>query len=1209
MAKRNKAKFASKGRKSALRVEALEQRQLLAVVTGGGTEVGSNIQHQNGNVYDQVKMTGSSVTVTADAGQVTRVSFLDLSGDIVQAEFSGKGSLTISLDQFSGLQDATNYNQPGVQYVKGLASFTIQGEDSTTNFNVFSVGSSTAVNQDLFAGGKTGGNNVVDIARILIVADPTNPGGFSTMGSIRAGNAIFSDTSGVVGISGTNVNVQGSVVVRDIDATNAGVPTLAFGSGSQFATLTVAGGDLVQTNASKINGLGFTNVNSVNGTTSAGTTVTSKLVSAAAFNDVDAVTPGVNFTNGGPALTSVTLDTSTAIDLTGKTQAEITAFFSGRTFTSALTVSGDLSSTSSIAAAEFRGGVTFTGDIAGTVTTTGGASSLAAKNVTGAVTIGGALGNVTLSGNLTNTIAAKSIGNVSIGGALSLTGLLTTDLDGDNAFTTGEGAIGNVAITGNIANTAAIEGVLGIGNVTVGGNITSTGAAAGGVQTGVFVTASGASGDSFLGNIGTVTVTGDVDQGDSPANLINIRNNGNFGNVTINGGGTTGKTDNSDFVSVGSIRVGTSLGLTTAVTGNISITEATNDVEFKGLSVAGSAGSVGTLSITGPTAVKTDLKFGGVSAAGIATGALTVTGFNDVYVNGAINAKTLGNVSITTATGTATDASSIVLEAAIGGVDSQGNVTLNAGGAGSLVDLSGASNASTVLGLGTAVGAISGAKIGDITLTAASISVDAVGVIKATDTAGTITFNGATTITGAAAVDLQKATTAVAINGTSTITGAAAIKLGGVLGSLTTTDATTLAAASTITLKGVTNAISLTGLTVGAAGAITDAGSAGSLVLNPIASGTNAGLAADLSAAAGTVFTFDNVGTGRDTVGSISINGRISGWVGGNDIVASSIGDVTITGKLTQDQILVQNLDIIARPNGGATDKAEKVATDGSDLGNYGIGNISVSSQLDLAYTGTRLFAGDNTFVGLGKIGNVTLTGAASGAQQTALFNANTDAAWFVAGDTDGLANTTAALPINSILSTATTPSGIGDTVGILTGGTITIGNVQVNARQTTIAGGYSGVDAINGSASTGFEGLAVLSGVRARNAAGAAGDVLSMAAAGSTVVNMDKIDADVKGTIGSILITSNNAVGFRDSVAGTVTAGTGVVSTLAGTATELYAGIVAATSTGGIQGGAAIAASDTDHVVIIGDANATTDDTVEAVGAGGQDQIVVVVL
>jgi len=198
MAKRNKAKFATKSRKSALRVEALEQRQLLAVVTGGGTEVGSNIVHPNGNVYDQVAMTGASVTVTADAGQVTRVSFLDLQGDIVQAEFSGAGSLTISLDQTNvankGQVDAANYNQPGVKYVQGLATFTIQGENSTTNFSAFSVGSGNAINQTLFSGGKTGGNHLADVARLLIVADPSFPGG-STMGGIRMGNAVFSDNS------------------------------------------------------------------------------------------------------------------------------------------------------------------------------------------------------------------------------------------------------------------------------------------------------------------------------------------------------------------------------------------------------------------------------------------------------------------------------------------------------------------------------------------------------------------------------------------------------------------------------------------------------------------------------------------------------------------------------------------------------------------------------------------------------------------------------------------------------------------------------------------------------------------------------------------------------------------------------------------------------------------------------------------------------
>jgi hypothetical protein len=1205
MAKRNKAKFASKGRKSALRVEALEQRQLLAqIVAGSGVEVGSNIPNSDGNTYDQILLTGSSVTVTADAGQVTRVSFLDQSGDIVQAEFAGAGTMTVALDTSApgyGLHvQPANYNQTldlsaqfgaqAVGYSQGLATITVQGETALTNVSAHAVGSGNG-NGALFLNGKTGGDHFADIARVLIVADPANPGGFSTMGGIRMGDVRFSDSSGVVGISAANVNVQGPVIVGDIDAKNAGVPTLNFGGSSQFATLTVAGGDLVQTNGSTfVNNInGFTTINSQNGTDAANNTIGSQTITAATVNN----------------LTVVTLDTTSSIDLTGKTQADINTIFNGRTFTNAVTVAGDLAVTNSISAAEFRSGVTFTGSVAGTITTTKGISSLTVqKDLTGNVTVNsGSLGALSVTGNLSSTVLAKQIGNVSVGGDLS--GAVSTDFDGSNAFTTGEGSIGNVSITGNISGSGAIEGVLGIGNITVGKDITSSGANAGGTagtDDGVFVTHSGTSGDSFLGNIGTLTVTGDVDQGNAAVNLINITNNGTYGNVTISGGGTQGKTDGSNNVSVGAIKVQGSLGVATAVTGNVSVTEDKNDVEFKGITIAGSAGSVGTLTINGPTAKDTDLTFGAVSATNLAVGAITVSGFEDI-TTAAITGKTLGAISITTRTGDATDDSTITIGGAITGSDSLGNITLSAAasGTGSLVANKVDFNASIS----------SSKKIGDVTITSPTITLDVADAIKAGDTAGTITLNGATTIS-AAAINLAKATTAIAINGTSNLTAANSIKVGGALGSLTTTDATTLGAAATISLTGVTNAISLTGLTVGAGAQIKDAGSAGSLVLNPLTSGANAGLAADLSAAAGVSFVFDDGKASRDTVGSISINGRIVG-AAGNDITASSVGDVTITGKLTQDQILVQNLDILAAPiTNAATDKSEKVAADGSDLANYAIGNISVSSQLDLAYTGTRLFAGDNSFVALGKIGNVTLTGASSGAQQTALFNANTDAAIFAVGDVDGLNNQTALLPAKSILDTS---GGDAVTATVLTGGTFSIGNIQVNARQSDATSNKSGVDNINGSAGSGLEGLTVLAGVRANTAAGAAGNVLSLDTLGNggSIVNMTAVDTDVKGTIGSVLITSNNAVGFRDILSNGTAASNhqvgGVIAGLAGTTGDLAAGIVAATSTGAVQGGAAIAATDAAKVVIIGDADASADDTVEPLAGDGANQIVVVVL
>lgn len=262
----------TKNSRSALRVEALESRQLLAGITGGGTEVLSNrFVESNGNTFDQVLMNGSSVSVTADTGQITRVSFLDLQGDIVQAEFSGKGTLTISLDQFGAPAEAAKYLQPGVNYVSGLASFTIQGSDSSTNFRVFTVGSATAVNQALFDATHTGGNNVADVARLTVVADPANFGG-SNFGSILAGNAIFGATSGTVGISAANVNVQGVVRIGDIIADGTATPSLVLGVNSQFVDVEVTGGGLISTNGKAINNNGSFNygLQFLDGTTSFG---------------------------------------------------------------------------------------------------------------------------------------------------------------------------------------------------------------------------------------------------------------------------------------------------------------------------------------------------------------------------------------------------------------------------------------------------------------------------------------------------------------------------------------------------------------------------------------------------------------------------------------------------------------------------------------------------------------------------------------------------------------------------------------------------------------------------------------------------------------------------------------------------------------------------------------------------------------------------
>ena len=245
----------AKSKKSlhSLRLETLESRQLLAGIVGDGVEVLSNFPHPNGNIYDQILMTGPSVTVTPDPGQYVRVSFLDQNGDIVQTQLSGAGTMTITLENLKRAGDTgyinTNPDQnlPHGGYVQGLASVTIDKPALSTELNIFPVG--LLMNPGLFSGEiKKGGDGFADIARITLVGNASNPAGFANMGSIIAGGVVFSANEGVVGIRGEYVAVQGRVIIGDIDSHGTGQPWLHFNTNSQFQNVIVRGGDLKQTN-------------------------------------------------------------------------------------------------------------------------------------------------------------------------------------------------------------------------------------------------------------------------------------------------------------------------------------------------------------------------------------------------------------------------------------------------------------------------------------------------------------------------------------------------------------------------------------------------------------------------------------------------------------------------------------------------------------------------------------------------------------------------------------------------------------------------------------------------------------------------------------------------------------------------------------------------------------------------------------------------
>ncbi|MEO5961772.1 MAG: glycoside hydrolase family 43 C-terminal domain-containing protein [Opitutaceae bacterium] len=229
---------------------------------GTAAEVGADILHPTGNVYDQVLLQGKAATITADAGQVTRISYIDLTNDIVQVEFSGAGTLTLSLDASSGPSTPLNYNQPSVSYLKGHARIVISGANETSNVSVFSVGRANAVNQALFRDDVTY-DGWADVASLAISSTDGKFGG------LRTANANFISTAGITGVYAPGVQFSGPVNIGNVSASDSATPMIVIG-GAAGGTR-IAGGDLLQPNGQHVVVAGLTALEFVNGTSSHGT--------------------------------------------------------------------------------------------------------------------------------------------------------------------------------------------------------------------------------------------------------------------------------------------------------------------------------------------------------------------------------------------------------------------------------------------------------------------------------------------------------------------------------------------------------------------------------------------------------------------------------------------------------------------------------------------------------------------------------------------------------------------------------------------------------------------------------------------------------------------------------------------------------------------------------------------------------------------------
>jgi hypothetical protein len=229
-------------------------------ISGSATLVAAGIRHANGNLVDQFLLTGSSASIKANPGTIARISFIDLTNDIVHVDLVGAGVLTIKLDNASGPAAPVNYNQPGVLYMKGHATIAVTAADSTTNVSMFSVGRSNASDPSLFISGITY-DGYADAALLTIASADGQFGG------VRAANATFSRSTGMTGIYAPSVQFNAPVYVQDIVGVNGASSVMVLGS---VVDARITGGDLSQDNGRPVEVSGMTRLQFTAGTSSHG---------------------------------------------------------------------------------------------------------------------------------------------------------------------------------------------------------------------------------------------------------------------------------------------------------------------------------------------------------------------------------------------------------------------------------------------------------------------------------------------------------------------------------------------------------------------------------------------------------------------------------------------------------------------------------------------------------------------------------------------------------------------------------------------------------------------------------------------------------------------------------------------------------------------------------------------------------------------------
>jgi hypothetical protein len=212
----------------------------------------------NRAVFDELRIYGTSATITAAPNKVMRVVFVDNFGVLVNADFRGAGRLTIELPHSELIKVPGRDAKHTVRYRKGLAALSIGGADRTTSLSVY------AARRQLPGHNNANWGTRNDTAHIASISIASRDGRF---GALRTGNVNYVGREGIVGVHAPDTVFTGFVNLGDIQAFGKARPELRFG-GVREARVT--GGDLFQPNGRAVEVSGIAQLKFVEGRTAHG---------------------------------------------------------------------------------------------------------------------------------------------------------------------------------------------------------------------------------------------------------------------------------------------------------------------------------------------------------------------------------------------------------------------------------------------------------------------------------------------------------------------------------------------------------------------------------------------------------------------------------------------------------------------------------------------------------------------------------------------------------------------------------------------------------------------------------------------------------------------------------------------------------------------------------------------------------------------------